>query len=168
MSVTLLSPDDRTALERCAATTRDVRALKRAQALLWLLDGETVSAVARRLRVPRQTIYNWCAMYQARATEPFAQRLTDRPRQRPGERGTGAQAHIAQVIDQPPGAFGYDVPIWTTPLLQDYLAGLGITISTRQIRRILRALQYRYKRPRYRLARRSPTWRQAKGGSNAG
>lgn len=164
----LPSPADRSALERFAATTHDARALKRAQALLWLLDGETVSAVARRLRVPRQTIYNWRAMYQARTTEPLAQRLTDRPRQRPGERGTGAQARIVQVIDHPPTGFGYDVPIWTTPLLQDYLAGVGITISTRQIRRILRALHYRYKRPRYRLARRSPTWRQAKGGSNAG
>jgi hypothetical protein len=37
--------------------------------------------------------------------------------------------------------------------------------SERTIRRALRAMRYRYKRPRYVLARRSATWRQAKGGS---
>jgi len=35
------------------------------------------------------------------------------------------------------------------------------------IRRALRSLHQRYKRPRLVLARRSPTWRQAKGGLNA-
>jgi hypothetical protein len=40
-------------------------------------------------------------------------------------------------------------------------------ISQWTIRRALRLLNYRYKRPRYVLARRSPTWHQAKGGSNA-
>lgn len=40
---------------------------------------------------------------------------------------------------------------------------LNEAVSLRTVRRALRALRYRYKRPRLVLARRSPTWRQAKG-----
>jgi hypothetical protein len=40
----------------------------------------------------------------------------------------------------------------------------GLVVHERTIRRTLRALDYRYKRPRYVLARTSPTWRQQKGG----
>lgn len=164
-----LTSDERTALERLIQTTRDTRVLKRAQALLWLDADEPLSAVTRRLLVSRQTIYNWIAMYQARAGEPLVTRLADRMRSRAGQGRTwlAARKLIQSVIDQPPNSYGYDVPLWTTPLLQDYLKAEGVTTSTRYIRSILRALDYRAKRPRYRLARRSPTWRQAKGGSNA-
>lgn len=165
-----LTSDERTALERLTQTTRDTRVLKRAQALLWLDADEPLSTVARRLLISRQTIYSWIAMYQARANEPLVTRLADRSRSRPGQGRTwlAARTLIQSVIDQPPSSYGYDVPLWTTPLLQDFLKAEGVTTSTRYIRSILRALSYRAKRPRYRLARRSPTWRQAKGGFNAG
>jgi transposase len=169
MAKLALTSDERDALQHLIQTTRDTRVLKRAQALLWLDADEPPSAVARRLLVSRQTIYSWSAMYQTRAGEPLDRRLADRTRSHSGQGRTWTAArHLIQnVIDQPPSTYGYDVPLWTTPLLQDYLKAKGVTTSTRYIRSILRALDYRAKRPRYRLARRSPTWRQAKGGSNA-
>jgi hypothetical protein len=42
------------------------RELRRAQVLLWLGQGESAEAVAERLRVSRQTVYNWRARYCAR------------------------------------------------------------------------------------------------------
>ena len=163
-----LTTQERTALQQLVQTTRNTRTLKRAQALLWLEAAEPLTTVARRLFVSRQTIYTWIARYQQRADEPLVNRLADRQRSRPGQGRiwTAARDLIQAVIDQPPSQFGYDVPLWTTPLLQDYLHLQGVTISTRYIRRLLRALDYRAKRPRYRLARRSATWRQAKGGSS--
>jgi hypothetical protein len=44
---------------------------------------------------------------------------------------------------------------------------IGEPVSDDTMRRALSLLRYQYKPPRYVLARRSPTWRQAKGGSNA-
>jgi transposase len=161
-----LTADERTALQQLVQTTRSPRVLKRAQALLWLAADEPLTVVARRLFVSRQTIYNWIAMYQHRADQPLVNRLADRQRSRPGQghKWMAARELVQAVIDQQPSLYGYDVPLWTTPLLQDYLRAQGVPISTRYIRRLLRALNYRAKRPRYRLARRSPTWRQAKGG----
>jgi transposase len=164
-----LSAQERTALQQLVQATRSPRVLKRAQALLWLEAGEPLTAVARRLFVSRQTIYSWIGMYQHRTDIPLADRLADRQRWRPGQGRIWMAARdlLQAVIDQQPSLYGYDVPLWTTPLLQDYLRAQGVTISTRYIRRLLRALDYRAKRPRYRLSRRSRTWRQAKGGFSA-
>jgi transposase len=165
-----LSAAERSTLETLIQTTRDARVLKRAQAFVWLDAGEPVTAVARRLRVSRQTIYTWLARYQQLDNQPLAQRLADQTRSRAGQgrMWVAARDLVQAVIDKPPSQYGYDVPLWTTPLLQDYLSGKGVSISTRYIRRLLRALDYRAKRPRYRLARRSATWRQATRGSSAG
>jgi transposase len=59
--------------------------------------------------------------------------------------------------------------LWTVPMLRCQIHqrnGEWVGLST--IRRALRGLGYRYKRPRLTLARRASTWRQAKGGLNAG
>ena len=137
-----LTSNERMALQRLMQTTRDTHVLKRAQALLWLDGDEPRSAVARRLLVSRQTIYSWIAMYQNRAGEELEPRLADRPRSRPGHGRTwiAARTLIQNVIDQPPNTYGYDVPLWTTPLLPDYLNSQGVSTSTRSIRSILRAL----------------------------
>jgi Homeodomain-like domain len=52
------------ALETVAARTTDVHILRRAQALLWLDEGETVPEVAARLRVTRQAVYKWVACFR--------------------------------------------------------------------------------------------------------
>jgi hypothetical protein len=54
------------------------------------------------------------------------------------------------------------------PLLRHHLRRQGAEASATTIRRALRRLGYRWKRPRFVLSRRDPHWRQAKGGSSAG
>lgn len=121
MTELTLTSDNRTALERLPQATRNVRVLKRAQALLWLDADEPLSAVAHRLLVSRQTISSWIAMYQAHAGDPLDTRLADRSRGRLGQGRTwrAARTLVQSVIDQPPNTYGDDVPLWTTPLLQD-------------------------------------------------
>jgi Homeodomain-like domain len=53
-------------LEIVLKTTDDVRQLQRAQALLWLSEGDRVSEVAERLRVDRRTVYNWASRFEQR------------------------------------------------------------------------------------------------------
>ena len=60
--------------------TRDVRVVKRAQALLWLSDGDTPDEVADRLWVTPRTIYRWIERFEGRDDWPLAERLADAPR----------------------------------------------------------------------------------------
>ena len=63
-----------------------------------------------------------------------------------------------------PRKWGYVYAAWSSRLLCHYLReNHGMHVSRRMVRRALHQMGYRYKRPRYVLARRSPTWQQAKG-----
>ena len=76
---------------------------------------------------------------------------------------------IAEVIDTDPRNLGYHSTVWTAPLLGEYLKQVhGIEVSRKSISLAIARLRFRWKRPRHHLAQRSETWRQAKGGSNAG
>lgn len=157
----------RRTLERIAWSAPNARMVRRAQALLWLHAGERVGVVAQRLGLSRRGIYKIVTQYQARAGEPVADRIADRPH--PGRRATKRE-QVARVVTQllktPPSRYGYRALVWSTPMLQHQIEKrLHQSVSERTVRRALRQLRYRYKRPRYVLARRSVTWRQAKGGS---
>lgn len=170
MSLVELSAVERRSLREIAKRARDARQVKRVQALLWLDEGESAEAVACRQRVSCQTVYNWVGTFQKRCDEPVAERLQDRPRPgRPPEKRQAVQAMVQEVIDKDPRQWGYRSSVWSTPLLRCHLdKACGVDASNRTIRRALRRLGYRYKRPRYVLSRRSPTWRQAKGGCSEG
>jgi transposase len=59
--------------------------------------------------------------------------------------------------------------VWTAPLLRQYLHDRHhLQASRRSVGLAIARLGIAWKRPRYALARRAPTWRQAKGGSNGG
>jgi len=58
MTMSILSPHERALLAGFASRTREAKALRRAQALLWLDQGESLGVVATRLDVTRQTVYN--------------------------------------------------------------------------------------------------------------
>ena len=165
-----LTDKERQTLERLVRKEKDARIVKRAQALLWLSAGERVQEVAERLGVTRQTIRNWVKRYQEREGVSIRERLADKPH--PGRRAKkreAVRALLKETLEQDPRALGYASPVWTTRLLQHYWGHHhDLQVSRRTIRRALRQEGYRYKRPRYVLARRSATWRQAKGGSSGG
>ncbi|HID10419.1 MAG TPA: helix-turn-helix domain-containing protein, partial [Candidatus Latescibacteria bacterium] len=156
-------------LRQIVKRSRDAKQVRRAQALLWLDQGEPVTNVARRQEVSRQTVYDWVRSFQERRHEPMAQRLRDRHRcGRPPEKGKAVEAFVERVMGTDPRQLGYHSPVWTIPLLCQHLKlEQGIEVSERTFRRCLKSMGYRYKRPRYVLSRRFPTWRQAKGGSSA-
>jgi transposase len=88
---------------------------------------------------------------------------------RPAQQLKRARRVIEQVWPRDPRRYGFRALVWTVPMLRCVIqrrTRQGISLAT--VRRALRSLRYRYKRPRLVLARRSATWRQAKGGLNAG
>lgn len=168
MTLVTLSPTEWEALETLATHTTDARLLRRAQALLWLDEGETAPEVAARLRVTRQAVYKWVAHFRRRSRRDLATRLT------PGKRsGRPRTVHrvidplILEVIDGDPRQLGYRSTVWTAPLLCHYLRKVHhLAVSRASVSCAIARLGLRWKRPRHDLARRSRTWRQAKGGSN--
>jgi transposase len=168
MTLMTLTAQEREGLQELAARTLHAGELRRAQALLWLDAGEGVQEVAGRLRVTRQTIYNWTKRFQVPSTLDVPARLATghrpgRPRTVHGIR----DPVILAVIDRDPRELGYRSTVWTALLLAYYLEQQHhIRVSRKSVSLAIGRLKLRWKRPRHDLARRPATWRQAKGGSN--
>lgn len=168
MTLITLTTQEREGLEDLATHTRHAGELRRAQALLGLDARESVQAVARRLRVTRQTIYNWTQRFQIHRTLDVPTRLatghrTGRPRTVYGI----IDPLILEVIERDPRELGYRSTVWTAPLLAYYLKQQHhIRASRKSVSLAIGRLKLRWKRPRHDLARRPATWRQAKGGLN--
>lgn len=170
MTLFWLSYRERVKLESYSLEARSADEYRRAQALLWLDDGESVQEVAERLKVSRQSIYNWAMRFEARSDLDLSARLSDAERS-----GRPRTAHgiidplIVEVIDRKPEELGYQSGVWTAPLLSEYLWKFHrIEVSYKSVSFAIERLGIRWKRPRHQLARRPESWRQAKGGSNAG
>jgi transposase len=163
-----LSPTDYQNLVKMAHATHDPRQLHRAQALLWLHEGDTVDEVATRLFVTPRTVFRWRRRFHERQTLALPARLADGPRSgRPKTVHGIIDTLISAVIDSDPRQLGYQATVWTAPLLRQYLRDVHhLQASRRSVGLALARLDIAWKRPRYALARRAPTWRQAKGGSN--
>jgi transposase len=166
MALPLLSPTQRLDLEYLASHRLAAKDRCRALALLWLDEGESAAQVAEALHVSRRTVYCWVERFHDRSELEPRPRLADAPRPgRPRVAGGSVDTCIAQVIDTDPRALGYHSTVWTAPLLRQYLRDHHeLEVSRETVRRALARLGIRWKRPRYQLALRPATWRQAKGG----
>jgi transposase len=166
MTESMLSGKVRATLLNLIAHTTDARVLRRAYALVWLDDGESVPEVAEHLNVSRQSIYNWLAHFEARRDLPLDLRLRDAARRgRPATVQGIIDPWLDAIIDTDPRALGYRSTVWTVPLLVDYLAEQHqVRASPQSVRWALARLDIDWKRPRHRLALRADTWQQAKGG----
>lgn len=161
-----LTGKQRNELELLLTRHADSRLYQRALALLLLDDGQTVDEIATSLRVSRQSVYNWALRFQQRDPLSVLARLADAERGgRPVTVKGIIDPLIDAVIDSDPRHYGYNSTVWTAELLRRYLREQHQQeASLRSIGYTLTRLRINWKRPRHRLARRDPHWRQAKGG----
>jgi transposase len=164
-----LTSGERAELERLARTTHDADQLRRVNALIARADGQGASAVARIQRVGRSTLYEWVARFDEHRRRDLHSATTTRTAPgRSRDLRDRAVERVAQLLERSPGGFGYRHTNWTTELLIEQLRREGVEVSDSTARRAIHEAGYRWKRPRFVLSRRSPTWRQAKGGSSVG
>jgi transposase len=113
-----------------------------------------------------RTIQRWKKQYQERAQDPVLARIQEGQHTgRMPEQLKLAKKEIEGLWQHDPRRYGFRARNWTVPMLRCQIqrhTTRGVSRST--VRRALRSLRYRYKRPRLTLALRSPTWRQEKGG----
>jgi transposase len=162
-----LNRKDRGRLEELITHRHDARPVRRAYALLWLDEGVSMTEVAQRLGVCRQSVYNWVSRFFQPQLRTLKARRTEAPR--PGRPCTATgiiDPLLAPVLDTDPRALGSGSPVWTAPLLVRYLREQHpVGGSVDSVSLAIARLRFRGKRPRPQLARRLPTGRQAKGGS---
>jgi transposase len=161
-----LRPREFQVLEILAEQSHDADVVRRSHALLGLDEGMSPAEIASLLGLSRQTIYNWAAAFLERRDLDLMYRLCDAPRSgRPATALGIIDPLIDAVIEDDPRDHGYRSTVWTAPLLRRYLEETHtIHTSRKSISRALERLGVRWKRPRHRLAQRSETWRQSKGG----
>ena len=169
MALVEVSKRERAILERLSAQADDARVVRRAEAILWLDEGETPAEVADRLRISVQTVYNWINRFVERSSVPMIDRVCDAARSgRPPSALGIIDPLIAEVIDRTPEDFGYMATVWTAPLLQRYLLRAHeIAVCRGSVSLAIERLRMCWKRPRHDLSRRAEHWRQSKGGSSA-
>jgi transposase len=160
----VLDDADRRRLLRALDGVDDAKLYRRLQALVEIADGDSITAVARRLRVERSTVHRWIERYRA---ERQPQRLRDAARAgRPRSGPQLTEARLKQLLTSDPRICGYDANAWTAPLLAAHLHDQGIALSERTLRRRIRAARFRWKRPRYVYSERADHVGAKKGGSS--
>ncbi len=115
-------------------------------------------------------IYQWVEIFRTRDAKDLATKLAAGERSgRPRTAQGIIDPWLDEVIDHDPRLYDYNSTVWTAPLLVQYLADFhGLHTSVPSVRLAIKRLNIKWKRPRYQLSLRSPTWRQAKGGLKRG
>ncbi len=155
-----LTPEQRTELEKAVAAARQTRTWKRYQALLLLGDGQSMAQVCTALACGQSTIYRWVDIWREQGVEG----LTEGPHRGRAHRLDAAAGHVIHhLLGSDPQAHGHQATGWTVPLLLGELATQGWVVHEHTLRRMLKRLGYRWKRPQYVLGRPDPAYTEKKG-----
>ena len=141
----------------------DARTYRRVQAVLLVAQGRTVREVAQIVGTQPWSVYAWVRTY-VHTHRPDSIRDATRSG-RPRVARTITNARIVHELHRDPMRLGYNATGWTVALLADHLQRkYGCAISARTLRRRMRDLELRWKRPRYVYATKDPNRAQKKGG----
>lgn len=154
---------DRQRLADALRRATDVRTYRRVQAVLLVARGHCVPEVAELTGAKTAAVYDWVGRY-LRTHQP--DRLADAPRSgRPRVATAITDARIKRRFRRDPLRLGYSTTGWTVALLAKHVGRVcDCPIGARTLRRRMRALGLRWKRPRYVYAERDPHRAQKKGG----
>jgi transposase len=157
---------DRQRLARALARATDLRFFRRVQAILLLARGFAISEAAQITGAKSNAVYHWLRLY-LRTHQPDS--LRDAPRSgRPRGADRITDACIVREFRREPLRLGYNTTGWTVALLAKHLGHkYGCSISPRTLRRRMRELGLRWKRPRYVYTDKDPHRTQKKGGLSA-
>lgn len=155
-----LTPEQRADLEQAAAHARQARSWKRYQALLLLADGQTITQVCIALACGQSTVYRWLEVWRG---EGVAGLVEGPHRGRAHRLDAAAESVVHALLGSDPQTSGHHATGWTVPLLLGELARQGWVVHEHTLRRTLKRLGYRWKRPQYVLGRPDPAYAEKKG-----
>jgi transposase len=119
------------------------RVSRRAQAVVWWLEGQSQTGISQRLGVSRQSVQAWCARFRRAGIDD----LWDRPRSgRPPTAGMAALPLIAACLGSSDLAGTHGPGGWTVGRLVAAVAAHGVPVSAQTVRRLLPRLDARWRR----------------------
>lgn len=119
------------------------RVSRRAQAVVWWLEGQSQAGISRRLGVSRQSVQSWCARLRSAGVAG----LWDRPRSgRPPSAGAAALPLMAACLGQSDVAGTVGPGGWTVGRLVAALGQQGVVASAQTVQRGLSHLGARWRR----------------------
>lgn len=140
-----------TRLIRLTRTDPDPRVRHRADGLLLVANGLSVTQAASGIGCSRNSLRAWGQRFLADGRAG----LVDRGRVgRPPKLDDAARALLETALAATPLDYDYPVTTWTVADLTDLLGRHGYQVSTATVYRAVHALGYRYRRPRHDLRHR--------------
>jgi transposase len=154
---------DKRRLTRALQKAAEIRTYRRVQAVLLVAQGRTVPEAARITGTQPWSVYRWVRAY-LHTHRP--DHLQDASRSgRPPVATPITDARLVREFRRDPMRLGYRATGWTVSLPADHLQQrYGCAISPRTLRRRMRDLDLRWKRPRYVYATKDSNRAQRKGG----
>ena len=157
----VLSDSERAALVAAAARERRVRRWRRYQAVLLVADGQRPEEAAASVACSRASVYSWLAAWReagfaglVEAAHPALPRAHTAP----------LEALLSARLADDPQRHGHHATGWTIPLLHGEAQRAGIAVSAHTVRRAVRRLGWRWKRPKYVLGRPDPAYAEKSNG----
>lgn len=156
----------RRAMAVATAGTGDVRLFRRLQAVRLVYEGYGLGEAARLVGASRRAVYEWVGLYVG-SHRPGD--LADESRSgRPPVAGAITDARLVREYERDPLRLGYMATEWTVPLLAGHLSRkYGCDVTPYTLRRRVRALGLRWKRPRHVFGDKDPHGAWKKGRSTA-
>ena len=154
-----LTDEQRRGLEQALQTTRQVREWRRYRAVLLASAGHKAPAIAALLQVSEASVYNWLAGWRARGLAGLHEGV--HPGLSPRLDAAGL-AWLDELLRGEPQDYGYALTGWTVPAVQAEAARAGYRVSLSTLRRAIRRLDWRWKRPKFVLGRPDPDYAQKK------
>ena len=156
------SHHDRQRLARALNQAQEARLFRRLQAVLLVAEGHGVAEVAHLTGLGHSSIYYLRDRY-LHTHQPAS--LTERARSgRPPTARPVTEARLLRELQRVPLQLGYHTNVWTVALLARHLnQRCHCSISARTLRRRMKEMGLRCKRPRYVYSEKEPHLPQKKG-----
>jgi transposase len=138
-------------LRHLSRTDPDPRVRHRADGLLLVAGGLSLTQAARGFGCAPNSLRRWGARFLAEGRDGLADRTR---RGRPPKLDAAARNLLETALPQSPLEYGYPVTIWTVADLTHLLGCHGYAVSTATVYRALAAMDFHYRRPRHDLTHR--------------
>ena len=155
---------DRRRLAKALHQAQEAKVYQRIQAVLLIAQGYSVDEVASIVGGRRRAVYYWMHRYldHHRVDDLWDASRTGRPRMA----AQITEARILRELGRDPLKLGYNTTVWTVALLASHLSRrYHSQITPRTLRRRMKEVGLRWKRPRYVYATKDPHRAQKKGRS---
>jgi transposase len=127
------------------------RVAKRLQAIVLNSEGRTSGELAGILKAPRSRVSEWLSLYQTHGVDGLLEGYRSG---RPPLLTAEQRAHLGDILDSGPVAYGLDTGLWTSPMLAWVIEEeFGVAYHPGHVRKLLHNLGFSVQRPRRVLAR---------------